>query len=304
LIGYCKRLAAAHLWQLTDRAAANRRRLYRERAGLRSVAFHDTYPEEMGAFRAVVDWLLDEFPIATPEDADAVFRGVNPAVGRDRMLLTFDDGLFTNHAAAELLASRGVRAIFFIVPSFVDRTLSQYLDYHRRRGVEPYPLGRTARRSIGLTRTQVLEMAAMGHRIAAHNDAHRDLGRLHNQADLDYEIGQALDGVGQILGQPCRDFAFGFGQPENLSPEALDRLVSSRLQVYACFRGLNVPGITPRFLMRHGFEYGHPPAFTRLSLAGGADHTVHDRQVRLLRACGALPAAPAGEDARSSADRR
>jgi hypothetical protein len=133
-------------------------------------------------------------------------------------------------------------------------------------------------------------MVAMGHRVAAHNFAHRDLGKLHARADLDYEIGNALLGVAELTGTPCRDFAIGFGQPENVSPEATAWLLERGTRVYACHRGLNAAGLTPRFLLRHADEPDHPLAFARVCLLGGADHHLHDRAETMARRVGTLPA--------------
>jgi peptidoglycan/xylan/chitin deacetylase (PgdA/CDA1 family) len=131
----------------------------------------------------------------------------------------------------------------------------------------------------------------MGHRIAAHNFAHRDLGRLHRPEDLRYEISNALDGVAELTGVECRDFATAFGQPENVSPEATAYLVERGVRVYACHRGLNVPGKTPRFALRHGFFPDHPAAFTRVCLEGGADLREAGKAEEMLRRVGALPVA-------------
>src|SRR5690606_26471532 len=108
--------------------------------------------------------------------------------GRDRLLLTFDDGDASNFQAAVRLAERGLQAIFFVVPSWIDRTVEQYLAYHESRGVKAHDLsGPFGRQRRALTTSQLREMAAMGHRIAAHNHAHRSLGKLHDPADITYE---------------------------------------------------------------------------------------------------------------------
>jgi peptidoglycan/xylan/chitin deacetylase (PgdA/CDA1 family) len=141
----------------------------------------------------------------------------------------------------------------------------------------------------GLTTTQVREMMAMGHRVAAHNYAHRDLGKLHTPDEIRYEVANALEALGELTGRPCQDFAIGFGQPENLSDEAAAYLLESCPRVYACHRGLNVPGRTQRFALRHAFEPAHPFAFTRVCLEGGADRRLADRQREMIRRVGLLP---------------
>jgi len=96
-----------------------------------------------------------------------------------------------------------------------------------------------------------------------------------------------------MMGSPqnLRDFAIGFGQPENLSEQAAAYLLASGQRVYACHRGLNVPGKTPRFLLRHAFSPEHPMAFTRLCLEGGGDRRLAGRVREMVRRVGVLPAA-------------
>jgi hypothetical protein len=134
-------------------------------------------------------------------------------------------------------------------------------------------------------------MIAMGHRIAAHNYGHRDLGELHAVKDLEYEIDRAIAGVAELTGAPCLDFAIAYGQPENLSEEARAHLVERCPRIYACHRGLNVPGRTPRFLLRHDCRSDHPDAFTRVCMVGGGDHHLADRAALVAARAGLLPRA-------------
>ena len=226
--------------------------------------------------------------MASPADADDLFAGRWRAGPTDRVLLTFDDGLSSNHEAARWLADIGVPATFFIVPTLVDRTMEGFLRYHEERGVRAHA-PRSAPGARGLTTTQVREMMAMGHRIGAHNFAHRDLGKLHAEDDLRYEISNALQAIGELTGRECEDFAIGFGQPENVSDEAARFLLERCPRVFACHRGLNVPGLSPRFALRHAFRADHPLAFTRVCLEGGADHMPAAQARAMAARVGTLP---------------
>jgi peptidoglycan/xylan/chitin deacetylase (PgdA/CDA1 family) len=292
MIDYAKRWIGAQWWRASGGVARDRAALYRGATGLRAVTFHESAGRDLDRIKRVVDWCRGRFEVATPADADALFEGRWRPSTRDRMLITFDDGLASNHRAARWLADEGVQAIFFIVPSLVDRTMAEYVSHHLERGVRAHvPLA--ASDAGGLSSSQVREMAAMGHRIGAHNHAHRDLGRLRTPAELRYEIDGALEAVEALTSRPCRDFAIGFGQPENLSDEAVRHLLARCPHVYACHRGLNVPGLTPRFLLRHAFYPEHPVAFTRICLEGGADRRLARQAREMLGRVGPLPAGPA-----------
>jgi hypothetical protein len=259
---------------------------------MRIVCFHETLSNELKQLKQIVEWCRDRFQLASPEDADALFEGRYTEQSADRLLITFDDGLESQYQAARWLADVGVRAVFFIVPSLIGRTMAEYVRFHQARGVEAHtPLSKPEAR--GLTLSQVREMLAMGHRIGAHNYAHRDLGKLHDPVSIHYEVASALEAVGEITGSECADFAIGFGQPENVSEAGAEFLLRTCRRVYACHRGLNVPGRTPRFLLRHAFSPAHPMAFTRVCLQGGADRHLSGRAKEMARRVGVLPAAAA-----------
>jgi peptidoglycan/xylan/chitin deacetylase (PgdA/CDA1 family) len=282
------RWGLAQWWAARESAASERDVLYGGATGLRILNFHETAGPTLAQLRRTVAWCQAHAEVATPEDADALLAGTWRDGGRDRVLFTFDDGLASNHQAAELLARAGIRGIFFVVPSLLDRTFAEFVAHHAARGVRAHVPRHAADRG-GLSRAQVRELLAMGHRVGAHNDAHRDLGPLHAPEELAYEIGNALAAVAELTGAPCQDFAIGFGQPENLSPEATAFLLARCPRVYACHRGLNVPGRTPRFLLRQAVDPDHPLAFTRVCLSGGADRRLADRAAEMVRRVGTLP---------------
>lgn len=296
--GRVLRWAGAQVWRASGRVGRNRTELYGGEAGLRIVIFHLTPREKLDGLKRAVEWWGERRPLATPEDIDALMVGRLDLGGRDRLLVTFDDGLARHHEAATWLASVGVRGVFFVIPSLLDRTVGQFVRYHAERGVRAFPpVADGAVR--GLSSTQVREMLAMGHRIGGHNDAHRDLGALHSQADLHHEIDVSRARLAEVTGAPCDDFAVAFGQPQNLSTEAVQYLQQRCAKVYMCHRGLNVPGRTPRFLLRHAHELGHPLDFMKVCLQGGADHRLWDRIQAMKDRAGLLPSCrEPGSDAR------
>lgn len=293
MIDRWKRQAWSAWAGLSGRGARNRRTLYAGARGLRMLTLHETPPPDMDRFRKLVDWCRARHPIAGPEAADDLAEGrFQPAQVEDRVLFTFDDGMRDNYEAAKHLHEVGVRAIFFVIPSFVGRTVAEYHRYHREQGVEAYRI-RSDSTLEGLRPAEIREMAAMGHRIAGHNFAHRDLGQLHRVEDLEYEVGRAMDTLSEILGEPCDDFAFGFGQPSRVSQEAAAYLTGRCKRVYACVRGLNVPGRTPRWFLRDHIDLSFPEGFIRRCLEGALDDRLQPEWRELARMGGLLPAARA-----------
>lgn len=268
------RRTLAAVWGTASGAAARKRTaLYGDARGLRMATLHHTYPDRMEWFGRLLDWCSAHFEMVGPEAVDRLAAGEPIEGARDQFLLTYDDGCRDTFASAEELARRGLRATFFIIPSYLDRSTEEFLQFHRAQGVEPYPVGSGARLQpcYGLRREQVEEMHRMGHRIAAHNFAHRNLGKLTAEKDLDYEIKRSLEGVAEITGAPCEDFAFGFGHVQHISREAAEYLQRHVKRTYSAVRGLNVAGARETFFVRDSVSPDSPLLYSKAALRGAFD---------------------------------
>jgi peptidoglycan/xylan/chitin deacetylase (PgdA/CDA1 family) len=284
------RWVLAEVWRTFGRARRDRALLYGGSTGLRIITFHETLGEDLARLKQIVDWCRSRFTMASPADADGLFAGHWPHA-TDRILVTFDDGWASNFEAAKWLAGIGVSATFFVVPSLIGRTADEYVRFHARNHIVP-SIPEASAGARGLSAEQLREMRAMGHRIGVHNYAHRDLGTLHALPDIRYEVENAVDSLSDVLGAACHDFAIAFGQPGNFSEEAIAYLKDRQargLRVYSCHRGLNVPGKTPSFLLRHACERHHPANFTRICIEGGGDRRLSEGVRLMLRRVGTLP---------------
>lgn len=292
MIDYARRAAAGTALLALGHAQRNRRR-YGPAPGLRIAALHAEDTDVADALPRLADMCLSRLDAAGPADVDALWHG-DAAAGRDRLLLTMDDGHARTFPAAEQLAKRGLRIIYFVVPSYIGRTIREYLEFHRRRGVDAFDIGGPLDRdrTCGLSVSQLRELEAMGHRIGAHNDAHRNLAQL-DDAGMAYEIDGALDRLADLLGHPVEDFAWAFGRVEDAPPAALALMRRRCRRVYSSVRGLNVPGVTPAVLLRDPLSVHYPAVFNRACIEGALDHHYAGAHVLLQQQAGSLPAGPA-----------
>jgi hypothetical protein len=60
-------------------------------------------------------------------------------------------------------------------------------------------------------------------------------------------------------------------------------------RLYSSVRGLNVPGLSPRLLLRYPANLWHPFAFTVAALNGALDHRSVGQWEALERLAGRLP---------------
>lgn len=283
------RYAVGRLLPLRAAVLGSRKRLYGNEHGLRIVTLHETDAPQMEQLRYLVEYGRQHFDMVGPGDAIDLIEGRAASLRRDQLLFSFDDGFGDNYDAASYLASQGINGIFFVVPSFIGRSIAEYYSFHEQNGIQADANLSRSSNCPGLSRTQIKEMIAMGHLVAAHNYSHRDLGRLHQKSDLDYEIGRAIDELSEQLQEPCLDFAWGFGRARHLSEEAADYLVRRGVRIYSCTRGLNVAGVTPRVLGRDHVSWKFPNAFVRSVLAGGLDDRFAQERNSYDKISGGLP---------------
>ena len=270
--------SAAGWWMgLQKLPQKNRENLYGGHHGLRIATFHDTPEASLDRFKKIVNACRRRWEMATPQDVEIYSQssGAIKDTTADRLLITFDDGFESNFAAAQWLAEQGIQAMFFIVPEFVGRSVNEMQQALGKRGIAAKPIHvDSSRRS--LTRSQLNEMQAMGHRIAAHNTCHRDLGTLQTDEDLAIEIDESLDKISDWTGATCRDYAYAWGREKNLTAKSAARLKQRNCRIYASIRGLNVQGLTGPMLWRNAVQSSEPIPFILEGINGGMDHRLAD----------------------------
>ena len=245
------------------------RQAYGPGPGIRAIGLHAEDTDDFDRFRRFVDWCGTLYPYAGPEGVDRPADGS----GSDAILLTLDDGHARTFRALEWLASMHLRITCFIIPSYVGRSVRQFLDVHAQRGVAAYNIGgeRDLAATRGLEVSQLAELESMGHRLGAHNNAHRDLATLDDPGAR-YEIDEGIDALEQMLGHRVDDFAWAFGRADTVTPGSLAMMRRRCSRVYSCVRGLNVPSIPRRILMRDPVSTDFPAIVNKACIRGAFDH--------------------------------
>ncbi len=128
--------------------------------------------------------------------ANAFSPGASPLPPKP-IVITFDDGYADAYTSAfPALKAHGMIGTFFIVPGFVDRNYSNYLNW-----------------------AQVKEMHAAGMEIGAHTMDHVDLTS-KSPTIAEQEVAQSQQELQQQIGEPVRVFAYPYGKV-NLTVEQI-----------------------------------------------------------------------------------
>jgi peptidoglycan/xylan/chitin deacetylase (PgdA/CDA1 family) len=251
----------------------------------RIVMCHDVPESQAANFHRLLQYLLKDYGILTPREAEERVTGKSVALDRGRVpyLLTFDDGIKSNATvAAEILASHGVKAIFFVCPDFLDLPPESHEkvivdNIYEGKIDESFP---EERRLMSWDDCQRLVQS--GQTIGVHSLSHRRLAGLE-EADRFREIvvpGQRLE---SRLGVPVKWFAYPFGDIDSIDAAGL-QLIGSRYD-FCCsgLRGINLPQTRPLTLRREQLSVDLPFGYQQLILAGGLDCFYRTRVKRLDR---------------------
>jgi peptidoglycan/xylan/chitin deacetylase (PgdA/CDA1 family) len=193
-------------------------------------------------FARQIRWLARHLELVSLDEAQRrILRGNT----RPCASITFDDGYAENcREAIPLLVRKRIPCTYFVTLQNVLQGKSFAHDVAQGNRFAPNTLD------------QLRAMVSAGIEIGAHTYTHPDLGHVIDEAQLEHEILEAGQLLGELLGRPVRYFAFPFGQRANLSSRAFQLAREAGYQaVCSAYGGYNFPGDDPFHLQRiHGDE--------------------------------------------------
>jgi peptidoglycan/xylan/chitin deacetylase (PgdA/CDA1 family) len=178
--------------------------------GKRVIAFHDI--KDLEAFRGKLGWLMTHYEIVPLEELLS-----RPLGQKTQIAITFDDGYACWHElVAPILEALKIPAVFFVCSGFLglrDEKAEYFGRHYFRRQQELNPL----------TRNQLVDLA--NHplfEVGSHTVHHIDLGQQLDEDALMAEIYMDKCQLENWTGAPIRWFAYPFGEPKNVSPQAVN----------------------------------------------------------------------------------
>jgi peptidoglycan/xylan/chitin deacetylase (PgdA/CDA1 family) len=192
----------------------------RQRAapGIRVLAYHllpspPQFRAHVEAIREVAEIIDEDTFLDALENPDTL------AANGCRVLLTFDDG-YRQHLigeALDLVRDLGLRPTVFMLAAGVDPTLGPPQRLFRGQSDHAKPL---------VDATELRTAVAAGWFVGSHTSTHWDCSR-DGAGDLAREIGGSKAILEDCIGSEVRTFAFPWGKPENISPNAYDAVRTS-----------------------------------------------------------------------------
>ena len=242
------------------------------RSDLRILLYHEISQHEVKRFTRQIDSCLKNWTFI---DTNTLGQVLSERRSEDmkQLMLTFDDGFSSDfRIAQDVLNPRGIKAIFFVIPEFINSAGNEEQEEFMYEQLYP---GVNRRRVPAHLRSmsweQVKLLSRQGHVIGSHSMSHKRLSNVAMENELRHEIVDSGRVIESIIGKKVEHFAFPFGNLSSLSLSALKVASDNYKYVYSGMRGSNYLS-TERFVFRRETVFPWDPfGFEDAVLAGAAD---------------------------------
>src|SRR5579859_6618485 len=179
-------------------------------------------------FRKVLRFLQRHYRIVSLCQAFELLRSGNVKV--PTLVLTFDDGYADNFVSLRAIAQEtGVPVTLFIATQPVE--IQREFQHDLTQGI---------RGVLPLTWDQIRYWSLRGAEFGSHTRTHCDCGSV-DRTRIEWELLGSRHDLEGHLGKPVSFFAFPFGQPKNISSDAIEVAASTYSYFASCLGGENLP---------------------------------------------------------------
>jgi peptidoglycan/xylan/chitin deacetylase (PgdA/CDA1 family) len=215
------------------------------------LCMHSTPQERAGQFSRLLDFLFTHFSVLNPDQLDDYFTGKLNA--GPYILFTFDDGLKNNLMAAELLERRDARAIFFIVPDFIEAVNPR--DYYRGhiRQIIDSKVDHEPEDFTPMTVAELSVLREKGHFVESHTMSHL-LRSNSRDIDVEREVIQSKKWIADKLKDSARIFCSPIQTNFSVNASA-KRLIEKEYDYhFTTFPGFHSGNRNPQLVFRRNIE--------------------------------------------------
>ena len=242
------------------------------RSDFRILLYHEISQHEVKRFARQIDSFLKNWAFVDPNILGQVLSE-RKSEDVKQLMLTFDDGFSSDfRIAQEVLNPRGIKAIFFVIPEFINSASNEEQEEFIYEQLYPGAKRQKVPAHLrSMSWEQVKLLSSQGHVIGSHSTSHKRLSSIVGDNELRHEIADSGRVIESIIGKKVEHFAYPFGNLSSLSLSALKVASDNYKYVYSGMRGSNhLP--TKRFVFwRETVFPWDPIGFEDAVLAGAAD---------------------------------
>ncbi len=260
---------------------------------LKVLVFHDIPPEHVDRFSEQITYISKAYRIL---DYAAFCRELASGSRERRpgILLTFDDGFASNFRMAEtILKPLGIKAVFFVVPSFIDcRTRDEQVEFITTKMCTGLKGATIPDHLRPMQWDELRALQSQGHTIGAHTCTHARLSGLASRAELEAEILGSAAAIEARLEQKVESFAYPFGTAASVTSAALSVAAQRYFYVFSAVRGNNPPSVSRLAIRREAVWLGDPNGYVGFLVEGGLSFRYIKARRQLDRMASQVTTAP------------
>ncbi len=219
-------------------------------------------------FESFMLYLLDNYEFINPFQFTE--KNLNKE-GPPQILLTFDDGFYSNRVLAETVLSKyGVKGIFFITEDFIGEKKST--SFIRKTFYPNSPLVyKNIDKYMPMSWTDVSWLSDNGHMIGGHSKSHPVLSSIDDSDKLYDEIISSSNRIEKLIGSNISCFAFPFGTIESINNDILN-IANKRFKfIFSNIRGNVLESPSRSFIFRQNIIPGDPLSMIKMMVDGHLD---------------------------------
>ena len=196
--------------------------------GLFIPILHDVKPCQFRKLKDLLKELQNSHMFINPSDLHSI-KSNSRNWSRHRLMLTFDDGFYSNFLVAkEVLDPLNIKAIFFVSTDFIDsahkNNYQEFVKNNLYNGFVPKDLNLDE--AIPMSWDNINSLNGKGHMIGSHTKKHLKLSGIKNDKILHQEIIESGDYIEKNRAE-VQQFAFPFGDIRSINKRSLD-IIRSR----------------------------------------------------------------------------
>ena len=251
---------------------------------IRAINYHGTPASSAASFERQLAFYAEHFASVSMEDLDNFFRLRRWEKDRPGLIVSFDDGLYSNYSvAAPLLEKYGFCGWFFVPTDFIATPPSQQLEFANTHHMGTDDTSPGDKR-VAMSWDEIRDLDRRQHVIGCHTRTHRRMSPDLLDDVLEYEISTGKSVLEEELGHPCDCYCWVGGE-ERTYTTAAARMIRKAGYRYS-FTTNSFPitrKANPHRLERNNVESNWSLALASFELCGFQDLRYAPKRKRVAR---------------------
>ncbi len=236
--------------------------------GIVVITLHNIPSHHYEWFEHFISHLYENYQIINPFEFN-----LNKQIDKSspQVMLTFDDGFYSNRKLAEKVLSRyGIKGIFFITEDFIG-TKKPLEFIHERFYPNTKPVIVNEGDFAPMSWDDVKWIINEGHMIGAHTKTHPLLTSIKNQEKIYDEIITSSDRMEKMINSDISCFAIPFGTVNSVNKDILQAASNRYDFIFSNVRGNIHESPSRNFIFRQNIVPGDPLSLIDIMIDGHLD---------------------------------